>query len=142
MSQYSKLKEKGLHELCISFEISKKKRQYPIHGMIKNFGILKNQGLLFFHAFSGCDNVSCFRGIGKKSFYQIQNVFPNATETFIKLSTFPVIVEEKHLIVLESFIVDVYLNDKSATNLNINETRKKLLSQKNTLYDMLQQVKH
>ena len=57
----------------------------------------------------------------KKHFLKPGTFIPDATETFIKLSTFPVILEEKDLTILESFIV--YLYDKSASNQNINETR-------------------
>ena len=100
MSQYSKLKEKVLQELWISFEIYTKMRWFPLHGMIEKFGILKNKRLLFFHASSGCDNISGFRGKGKSQFFK-PGTFPNANETFIKLSSFLVILEEKDFIILK-----------------------------------------
>ena len=140
MSLFSQLKQKGLHELWISFGTSKKKRWFPIHSMVEKFGFLKSQGLLFFHAFSGCDNISGFRGKGKKAFFQTWNVFPNVTKTFIKLSTFPVTLEEKDLTILENFIV--YLYDKSASSQSINVTRKKLLLKRiPSMTCYLQQVK-
>ena len=91
---FEELHELGLMELWVSFGISKNKRWIPIHNLTKCLGTEKSKSLLFFHAFSGCDTVSGFRGKGKKSFLNTWNVFPEITETFHKLSQFPVSIEE------------------------------------------------
>ena len=52
----------------------------------QQLGPEKSKGMLFFHAFSGCDTVSGFRYKKKKSFLQTWNVFPEVTNTFQKLS--------------------------------------------------------
>ena len=96
--------------------------------MSMNLGTLRSKGLLFFHAFSGCDNVSGFRGKCKKSFFQTWNVFQEITETFVKLSKFPVNLEENDIEMLEKFIVLLY--DKSSSTETVDAARKLFLMHK------------
>ena len=91
---FEKLKTLGLEKLWVSFGTSKNRRWFPIHDLTTRLGPNKSKGLLFFHAFSGCDTVSGFRGKGKKSFFSAWNVFPEITDTFCKLSQFPVDFED------------------------------------------------
>ena len=65
----------------------------------------KSRALLFFHALSGCDNVSGFNGKGKKMLFQTWSNFPEATQTFMKLSRQPQMVNSHDLDVLEKFAV-------------------------------------
>ena len=81
------------------------------------------------------DNVSGFKGKGKKSFYQTWSVFPEITETFVRLSQFPVCLEEKDIQILEKFIALLY--DKSSTTESVDTTRKLLFMHKNTQFDFL-----
>ena len=91
---FEELKTLGLEKLWVSFGTSKNRRWFPIHDLTTRLGPNKSKGLLFFHAFSGCDTVSGFRGKGKKSFFSAWNVFPEITDTFCKLSRFPVDFED------------------------------------------------
>ena len=84
---------------------------------------------------SGCDTVSGFRGKGKKSFYQTWNVFKEVTEIFVKLSRFPVNLEENDIQMLDKFILLLY--DKSASTETVNATRKFLFMHKSTQFDSL-----
>ncbi|KAJ8377440.1 hypothetical protein AAFF_G00259980 [Aldrovandia affinis] len=49
----------------------------------------KSKGMLFFHAFTGCDVISAFRGKGKKSAWQTCDVCDEASGVFSKLSQYP-----------------------------------------------------
>ena len=40
------------------------------------------QSLLFFHAFTGSDVTSAFKGIGKKSAWKVWQCYPEVTDTF------------------------------------------------------------
>ena len=94
----------------------------------------------FFQAFSGCDNVSGFRGKGKKSFLQTWNAFPGITETFVKLSRFPVTVEEDDIQKLEEFVILLY--DKSSlSSKDIDAARKGFFMHKNIQFDHLPPTK-
>ena len=57
-----------------------------IHTLFEKLGKEKSRALMFFHAFSGCDNVSELKGKGKKMSFQTWSNFPDATQTFMKLS--------------------------------------------------------
>ena len=94
ISHFEQLKLLGLEELWVSFGAGKRKRWIPIHSLSTHLGPEKSNGLIFFHAFSGCDIVSGFRGKGKKSFLQTWNLCPGISPTFAKLSKFPVILED------------------------------------------------
>ena len=42
----------------------------------------RSSGILFFHAFTGCDTVSAFRGKGKRSAWQTWDVCSEASDVF------------------------------------------------------------
>jgi len=90
VSHFTQLKSLGLEQLWVSFGTGKRRRWIPIHDLCAHMGPEKSKGLLFFHAFSGCDTVSGFIGKGKTYFLQTWNVLPDITETFAKLSRFQV----------------------------------------------------
>ena len=94
ISFFCELKLLGLEQLWVSFGLGNKRRWIPIHTISSHLGPAKSKCILFFHAFSGCDTVSGFRNKRKKSFLQTWNVFPDITDTFAKLSRFPVTVED------------------------------------------------
>ena len=107
----------------------------PIHDIANSLGSNKCNGLRFFHAFSGCETVSGFRGKGKKSFFQTWNVITDVTETFVKLSKYPVYVDEQDIIKIEQFLVLLY--DRSSVLTDIDAARKVFFMQKNTQFDHL-----
>ncbi len=52
--------------------------------MIYEFlGNEKNQALLFFHAFTGCDTTSQFYGKGKKIAWESWKYYPEVTKAFL-----------------------------------------------------------
>ena len=54
-------------EVWIVFGHDNKLRYIPCHRIANKLGTDASSGLLFFHAMSGCDTVSAFRGVGKKT---------------------------------------------------------------------------
>ena len=54
-------------EVWIAFGHDNKLRYIPCHRIANKLGTDASSGLLFFHAMSGCDTVSAFRGVGKKT---------------------------------------------------------------------------
>ena len=59
--------------------------EVPVHDLCCTLAE-KSKGMLFFHAFTGCDVVSAFRGKGKKSARQTWDVCDDASGFFSKLS--------------------------------------------------------
>ena len=54
-------------EVWIAFGHDNKLRYIPCYRIANKLGTDASSGLLFFHAMSGCDTVSAFRGVGKKT---------------------------------------------------------------------------
>ena len=55
-----------------------------------------------------CDTVSAFHGKGKKSAWQVWNVFEEATEVFRKLGNVPETISDDDKQILEQFVVILY----------------------------------
>ena len=56
----------GLQQLWIAFGQGRNVRWIPVHELYRSVGHEKGRGITLFHAFTGCDVVSAFRGKGKK----------------------------------------------------------------------------
>ena len=56
-----------IEELWITFGTGKHYHSIPAHVLASALGAEKSRGSLFWYAFSGCDTVSSFGGIGKKN---------------------------------------------------------------------------
>ena len=65
VSTMPSLQELGLGKLRIAFGQGVSARWTPVHDVVSSIGPEKVGGILFFHAFTGCDVVSGFRGKGK-----------------------------------------------------------------------------
>ena len=105
--------------------------------MVSSIWPEKVGGILLFHAFTGCDVVSGFRGrgIGKKSAWQIWNVCEDVTETFKKLSNSPQEVSDDDLQKLENFVVLMY--DRYSAASCVNEARLDHFARKQRTYDAI-----
>ena len=57
----------NIDELWVAFATGRSFRFLAAHEIAKTLGPNKCRALLFFHAFTGCDTVSCFGGRGKKT---------------------------------------------------------------------------
>ncbi len=106
-------------------------RWIPIHDFYLSLGQQKCEGILFFHAFTGCDIVSAFRGKGKKTAWQILKIFPEVTEVFAKLSQYPPIVTDRDVHILEKFVVMMY--NKSSTLSVVNDARMDMFARKEAI---------
>ena len=93
------------------------------------------QALTFFHAFTGCDTISAFRGKGKKSAWQAWNVFEEATEVFRKLSTMPESISEDDKLAVEQFVVVLY--DRSSNAKQVNEVRQDMFARNQKAYETI-----
>ena len=69
-----------LQQLWIAFG-QIRNRWIPAHELYRSVGPEKDRGITLFHAFTGCDVVSAFRGKGKKSAWQIWDMCNSRCET-------------------------------------------------------------
>lgn len=86
----------------------------------------------FFHAFTGCDVVSAFRGKGKQSAWHTWDVFDEVSSTFSKLSQSPVTFDDRDLHILGNFVITMY--DRSSAASSVNEARLDLFARKQRFY--------
>ena len=135
VSVFSSLRRLGLKKLWIEFGQGKNQRWIPVHEINSSLGSEKALGLPFFHAFTGCDVVSAFRGKGKKTAWQTWNVCPEVTSVFCKLSKYPPELSQLDQEILEMFVIVMY--DKSSPTSNINDARLDLFARKQRSYDSI-----
>jgi len=69
VSTMPSLQELGLEKLWIAFGQGASAQWIPVHEMVSSIKPEKVGGIHFFHAFTGCDVVSGFRGKGKKNLH-------------------------------------------------------------------------
>jgi hypothetical protein len=63
---FSSPKAIGLEELWLAFGAGVNLRRIPVYNLYSRLGQENTNCLPFFHAFTGCDVVSSFRGKGKR----------------------------------------------------------------------------
>ena len=82
-----------------------------------------------FHAFTGCDTVSFFASVGKKTCWDVWMSDPEFTRVFLKMLTitFPQSLSDISLAV-ERFVSLMY--DKTSTLCRVNDTRKYLFTKR------------
>ena len=125
----------GLEKMWVAFGKGKQRRWIPIHDLVSAIGPEKTSGMLFFHAFTGCDFVSSFNGKGKKTAWQTWNVRNEASIIFTKLSQYPLKIEESDLQILEKCVVLMY--ERSSSVASMNEARLALFARKQRSYDLI-----
>ena len=99
----------------------------PCHLIIFRLGGDESLGILFFHAFSGCDCVSEFHGIGKKTAWNIFINIPNLFILFAELSITLDMISERQFKEIERYVILLY--QKSSSKFSVNDARKQLFTQ-------------
>ena len=81
------------------------------------------------HAISGCDTVSAFSGIGKKTAWQVWTSMENLHPLFNRLSNAPTEITSQDMDALERFVIVLY--SKTCSVSRVNEARKILFAHGN-----------
>ena len=129
------LQELGLEKMWIAFGQGAKMRWIPVHEVVSAIWLEKTRGIPYFHAFTGCDVVSAFRGKVKKSAWQTWNVFDDVSETFTNLSQHPTLIRDLDLQRLERFVVLMYERSSAATG--VDEARLHIFARKQRPYNSI-----
>ena len=135
VATFSQLQAIGLQEMWLAFGQGQNMKWIAVHELKTTLGPEKSSGILFFHAFTGCDTVSAFRGKGKKSAWQTWDVCPEVSDVFSKLSRFPTQIEEEDTKTLKKFVVQMY--DRSSSTESVDEARLELFSRKQRSYEAI-----
>ena len=113
-------------KIYVQFGVGDHKRIFNVHSIRQEIGTQKALALPVFHAFTGCDTVSSFKSIGKKTAWERWGTYQNVTKAFLDLSTGPEIVDSETLNLLERFVVLLY--DKTSGCKSVNELREELFT--------------
>lgn len=114
-------------ELWVAFGTGKHYRIIPAHKIGSAIGHEKCLSLPMFHAFTGCDTVSCFAGRGKITAWEAMNVYPEVVREFAKLTNEPDQLDTA-MHVIERYVVLLY--DRTSPRLKVNEARLDLFARK------------
>ncbi|KAK0044996.1 Pinin [Biomphalaria pfeifferi] len=109
-------------QLWIAMGAGKDFRYIAAHDISKVLGVAKAQCLPLFHSFTGCDTVSCFNGIGKKTAWEVWSKCDHVTATFQKLCCAPFELTANDMSVLERFVTLLY--DRGSNCHDVNSARK------------------
>lgn len=119
----------SLAELWVAFGTGKHFRMIAAHRIYAATGRDKCLTLPMFHAFTGCDTVSCFAGRGKRTAWDTWSVYTEVTREFDALMRQPQLADvDASMGTLERFVTLLY--DKTSTNSTVNEARVDLFSRK------------
>ena len=102
-------------------------RNIQLKRVVENLGVATCRGLPFFHAFTGSDTTSSFKGKAKKSCWGTWKVFQKATPVFEELSQAPFVAldeESDNFKIIQKFVVCLY--SKNMETGDVNEARKLL----------------
>ena len=109
---------------------------FPVYAICNILGAEKSKGLLFFHAFTGCNKTLFFANYRKKSTWSTWHDFDEVPKTFIKLSCSPTIKAVMDgMPVLEQFVVLMY--DQTSNCLDVNSCRHDLFVKKGQVMEAL-----
>ena len=126
----------NLKELWIDFGTGKDQMIYPVHILAKSLGREKSEALLFFHAFTGCDQTSFMYHCKKKTAWATWVNYAEATKTFQTLSNKPSKEDVFNCMsVIERFVVLMY--EKTSNLISVNECRQHLFVKKGKTMEAL-----
>ena len=132
-----------LLDIWVAFGKGKKFKFYSINHICASLGEQKSQALPVFHALTGCDITSAFKGKGKKSAWQAWKMYTDITETFVFLASnlFEILLDESiHFRRIQRFTIVLY--DKTSCLNFVDEARKDLFCHKNQAMDKIPPTKN
>ena len=115
-------------EIWISYGTGKHLRYVAAHEIARKIGQQKAKALPLFQAITGRDNVSFFGSKGKKTAWDVWNVYPALTDVLCRLMLIPEKVEDNCMAVIERFVVLLY--DRTSAIVEVNQAREDLFSKK------------
>ena len=126
-------------EFWITYGSGKNVQHMPAHVVTLSRGPSKASALPMFHALTGSDTFSFFCNRGKKSAWDVWNVFPELTPVLCALRASPEIITEESLAVLERFVVLLY--DRTSSLLKANKACQELFCKKSREFDSIPPTK-
>ena len=120
-------------EVWVAFSTRKSFRFLAAHEMARVLGPDRCITLPMFHAFTGCDTVSCFGGRGKRTAWDTWRAYEGVTTAFCSLATISDSESiEGSMKSLERFVILMY--DRTSSLECVNQARKQLFTQKRQVH--------
>ena len=88
ISTFDKL-QSFVEEPWLDFGAGKNRESYPVHDIYEELGKAKAMGLPFFHAFTGCDQVSFLSHVTKSNAWKVWKSYVEVSPYFLFLSNQP-----------------------------------------------------
>ena len=110
-------------------------RYIPAHSIASSLGPERSKALAAFHAFTGCDTVSCFAGRGKKTAMEAWKACPEVTSAFVSLSSPLVQINDGIMEQLERSVILMY--DQTSDKKKVKDARKTLFSKKGKSLELI-----
>ena len=123
-----------LEEVWIEFIVMKKKSYIPIHEVINTLGIKKSLSLPIFHAITGADTTSEFKGKTKKSAWDIWKMYDEVTDIFLALVNRQEL-DEYNFSIIQRFVCILY--DRTSRHFWVNDARKQIFAQGQTSFEKI-----
>ena len=124
-------KQVGAEEFWIATGTGKHFRYIPVHEVYTSLGPSRSAGLPFLHAFSGCDTVSSFTNVGKRTHWAVANSSDSFWPVFEMLSKCPQSITESNMNTIERYAVLIY--DKLCKENSVNAARRSLVARGRTV---------
>ena len=125
----SRIQEFATEETWIAFGTGKHFRYIPVHTIADKLGIQRCKALPMFHAITGCDIVSFLSNKKKITAWDVWNVFPMITDTFVETVATTGKISNAQIEVLERFVILHYRPTISQTK--VNQARQELFAKGN-----------
>lgn len=117
---------------------AKNYRFYSINSICSSLGAPRSRSLPVFHALTGCDTTSAFKGRGKKTAWQAWQAYEDITDTFLYLARHPfehLSADSPHFQKIERLTVIMY--DRTSPMNSVKEAREELFCQNNRSMDRI-----
>jgi hypothetical protein len=130
ISVYAFSRMSGIIELWIDFGVGKNRKMVPIHEINGKLSREVVSNMPFFHAFTGCDTVSSFCGIGKRTAWKTWQAYTDVNVAFAQLSMATSgTVTDEIMQCIERYTVLLY--DRTSACSGVNDCRRILYTRKN-----------
>ena len=121
-----------IDELWVSIGSSRNLTYLPAHTIAASLRRDKARVLPIFHSLTGCDTTSFFGGRGKKTAWDVWNVFPELTAILKELMELPEHISNGCMETIEQFTVLLY--DRTSRGTKVNEVRQEHFSRAFFIY--------
>ncbi|KAK3923417.1 Envelopment polyprotein [Frankliniella fusca] len=115
----------GIKELWLHIGTGNNQKFIAVHNVSASLGPAMSRALPVFHALTGCDQISSFRGRSKNSAFEAWMSFPEVTNAFLAIAGG---YWEEAMPLIEKFVIALY--DRSCSCTTVNECRRYLITKR------------